>query len=336
MDLTHAPHRRRFLAGACTLGAASLLRIDSHAATDRQAEVSAVRFASWPTICTAPQYVAEPLLHAEGISEVKYVDGLYQPGEAAVGPAKADFDMDTPEMPLRYADQGIPIVALAGIHLGCYELFAHPPVRTIRDLKGRRIGVDGLFGSKRLLLSSMAAFVGMDPNRDIEWLDVPSADAMRLFAEGKVDAFLGYPPEPQQLRARKIGQVIVNTATDKPWSQYFCCILYSHRDFVRAYPATTKRVTRALLKAADLCAESPALAARQIVSRKFVQSHEMALESLHDVHYDAWRTYDPADTLRFYALRLRETGMVKSTPQKLLEQATDWRFLNEVKKELKA
>ena len=47
------------------------------------------------------------------------------------------------------------------------------------------------------------------------------------------------------------------------------------------------------------------------------------------------REYDPADTMRFYALRLHEAGMIKSSPQKLLAQATDWRFLNELKRELK-
>jgi hypothetical protein len=40
--------------------------------------------------------------------------------------------------------------------------------------------------------------------------------------------------------------------------------------------------------------------------------------------------------LRFYAFRLREAGMIKSTPQRLIAQGTDWRFLNELKRELKA
>ena len=33
-------------------------------------------------------------------------------------------------------------------------------------------------------------------------------------------------------------------------------------------------------------------------------------------------------------LRLHEAGMIKSSPQKIL-QGTDWRFFNELKKELK-
>ena len=56
---------------------------------------------------------------------------------------------------------------------------------------------------------------------------------MELFAEGKIDAFLGFPPEPQELRARNVGRVIVNSAIDRPWSQYFCSMLAGNREFVR-------------------------------------------------------------------------------------------------------
>ena len=76
----------------------------------------------------------------------------------------------------------------------------------------------------------MVAHVGLDPHKDIDWIASPHGNAMELFAQGKVDAFLGFPPEPQELRARKVGRVILNTATDKPWSQYFCCMVVGHRD----------------------------------------------------------------------------------------------------------
>jgi NitT/TauT family transport system substrate-binding protein len=52
--------------------------------------------------------------------------------------------------------------------------------------------------------------------------------------------------------------------------------------------------------------------------------------------YSKWREYDPEDTVRFYALRMNEIGMIKSSPQKIIAQGTDWRFLRELKKELKA
>jgi hypothetical protein len=41
------------------------------------------------------------------------------------------------------------------------------------------------------------------------------------------------------------------------------------------------------------------------------------------------------DAVRFYSLRLHEAGLIKSSPQKIIAQGTDWRFLNELKRELK-
>jgi NitT/TauT family transport system substrate-binding protein len=55
-----------------------------------------------------------------------------------------------------------------------------------------------------------------------------------------------------------------------------------------------------------------------------------------DVPYARWRDYDAEDTLRFYALRLHEAGMIRSSPQKIIATGTDWRFLNELKRELKS
>ena len=158
----------------------------------------------------------------------------------------------------------------------------------------------------------------------------------QLFAEGKVDAYMGFPPRPQELRARKIGRVIVNSATDRPWSQYFCCLVTGSREFVAKSPVATKRAIRAILKAADLCAAEPDRAARTLVDRNFTPRYDYVLQMLKELPYGKWRAYDPEDTIRFYALRLHEAGMLKSNPQKLIARATDWRFLNELKKELKA
>jgi NitT/TauT family transport system substrate-binding protein len=159
---------------------------------------------------------------------------------------------------------------------------------------------------------------------------------LELFAEGQIDAFLGFAPEPQELRARHIGHVIVNSAVDRPWSEYFCCMLTGNRDYVRKYPVATKRVLRAILKAADLCASEPARVARNIVERGFIGQYEYARQTLSELPYDRWREYDAEDTIRFYALRLHEAGLIKSTPNKIITENTDWRFLNEVKRELKA
>jgi NitT/TauT family transport system substrate-binding protein len=139
-------------------------------------------------------------------------------------------------------------------------------------------------------------------------------------------------PGPQELR----GRMILSLTTDKPWSEYFCCFAYGNRAFVRDHPVATKRYLRAILKAADVCATAPATAARRLVDGGFTPRYDYALQTLTELPYGRWREFDPEDTLRFYALRLNEIGMIKSSPKAILAEGTDWRFLNEVKRELKA
>ena len=106
-------------------------------------------------------------------------------------------------------------------------------------------------------------------------------------------------------------------------------------DYVNRYPVATKKVLRSILKAADLCVSDPRWVARQMVDRDFVPSYDNALQTLKDIRYDRWREFDPENSLRFYTLRMQETGMVKSSPQKIIADGTNWRFLDELKRELK-
>ena len=108
------------------------------------------------------------------------------------------------------------------------------------------------------------------------------------------------------------------------------------REFVEKYPVATKRAVRAILKAADVCARDPERAARYIVAKGDEPRYEVALEVVKSLSYGRWRTHNPDDSFRFHGLRLREAGLVNTPPNKLIAQGTDWRFLNELKKELKA
>lgn len=106
-------------------------------------------------------------------------------------------------------------------------------------------------------------------------------------------------------------------------------------DYVTRYPIATKRVLRALLKAADLCFSDPQGAAKQLIDGGFAAQYDYTLQTLRDVRYDRWRDFDPEDTIRFFALRMHEAGMIKTNPQKIIADGTNWSFLNELKRELK-
>jgi NitT/TauT family transport system substrate-binding protein len=107
----------------------------------------------------------------------------------------------------------------------------------------------------------------------------------------------------------------------------------ANADYVRDYPVATRRVLRATLKAADYCAAQPNRVARQLDDGCFTPRYDYALRMLHELAYDRRRESDAEDTMRFCALRLHEAGMTKSSPQKIIAKGTDWRFLNEVKRE---
>jgi NitT/TauT family transport system substrate-binding protein len=332
--------RRRFLTTLSTAAAAGVLGVPPARAGERELETRSVRiFVSRPGICVAPQYIAEPLLRAEGFTDIRFV-GLTAttgaPAAQAVGSGNADFTVSF-AAPLAIAiDGGAALTLLSGVHVGCFELFGNESVRSISDLKGKTVGVQGLGSSQHVYAAAMAAYVGLDPTKEIHWVINPSVKTTELYEKGQIDAFLGFPPEPQDLRARHIGHAVVNSAVDRPWSQYFCCMLAGNRDYVREYPIATKHVLRAILKAADLCVSDPHRVAKELVDGGFTDRYDYALQALGELPYDKWREYDPEDTLRFYALRLHEAGMIRSTPQKIIAEGTDWRFLDELKRELKA
>jgi len=290
-----------------------------------------------PSICVAPQYVAEQLLRDEGFTDVQYIP---KSGPKEIEPALASGEID---IAMHFAapnvlriDAGDPIVVLAGGHVGCFELFGTDQVNAIRDLRGRTVAVSDIGGPAHVFTASMAAYVGLNPDTDITWLPLAGPEAKQRLAEGTVDAFLGFPPDPQELRANKIGHSVVRSVVDRPWSQYFCCMVTGNRAFVQQNPVATKRALRAILKAADLCANEPARAAQLLVDGGYTPQLDYALNLMQELPYDKWRQYDHEDTIRFYSLRLREAGMIKSSPQAIIQKGTDWHFLNELKQELKA
>jgi NitT/TauT family transport system substrate-binding protein len=333
--------RRRFLGGMTIAGTAGLLGLHvRRVAAEPPPETTRLRLTKLPSTCRAPQWVAEELLAAEGFTEVQYVKvqsggrGTDLTGSALVAD-QVDLSMQFIGPSILQVDGGDPLVLLAGIQIGCFELFGSERVRAIRDLKGKTVAAGRLGGSGHTFLASMAAYVGLKPATDITWIDKPDWENLQLFVEGRADAMLAGPPLAQEARARKLGHVVVNTMLDRPWSQYFCCLMAGHRDFVRKYPIATKRALRAILKATDLCAREPERVAQFLVDEGYAERYDYTLQALQEIPYNRWREYDPEDTVRFHALRLHEAGMVKTSPQKIIAQGTDWRFLNELKKEMK-
>jgi len=329
--------RRDFMRGLTLAGTAGLLGVwPETASAEPSPETTTLKLGQSPGACIAPQYVAETLLRGEGFTTIQYVK---KAGRVSINEALAlgEISMSPGSVGphLIQVDSGNPISLIAPIHIGCFDLFGTDRIRTIRDLKGKTVGVTELGTGRHVFLAAAMAYVGLDPRKDVNFAVHSPAESIRLFAEGKIDAYQAFSEEVQELRAKKIGHVVLSSIADRPWSQYFCCFLAVNRDFASRYPVATKRALRAILKATDVCALEPEKAAKFVVDHGYAKDYDYVLPTLKAIPYDKWRMYDPEDTVRFYALRLHEAGMIKSSPQKIIAQGTDWRFLNELKKELK-
>lgn len=330
----------------CHLGRTGAL-IPAASIAQSSPDLNAIRLLQFSSTCQVPLYIAEEFLRREGFTAVEYVPSEQGVAAANLARGEVDIGMNFVGPNIVRLDAGDPIVIVAGGHIGCFELFASRRVRAIRDLKGKQIAIGSPKGEvEHIFLSAILAHIGLDPEHDVNWV-IPEpekwadkqAEAIKLLSEDKVDAYLAFPPTTLDMRARRIGHIILKSVADRPWSQYFCCMVIAHRDFVRLNPVATKRALRAILSAADLVAREPVRAARLLAARfKGMPLHgryDYALKLIREIPYGEWRDYDPEDTLRFYALRLREGGIIRGGPQQLIARGTDWRFLTELKKEMK-
>jgi NitT/TauT family transport system substrate-binding protein len=218
-------------------GAASLARMPRAFGGEGTLETTSVRITKNQGICYSPQYVAEEFLRDEGFTDIRSVDTPPTEIPTAIALGKVDFGLGYAPQFARDIDAGTAVTVIAGVMVGCVELFARDGIRGITDLKGKRVGVQAIGSLPNILLVLMAAQVGLHPEKDIDWVTDPKVKPKELFEQGKIDAFLGFPPEPQELRARGIGHVIVNTAVDRPWSQYYWCMLGANPAYVRNYPS---------------------------------------------------------------------------------------------------
>jgi NitT/TauT family transport system substrate-binding protein len=337
--------RRRFLqtsfslAAAGLAGAAALASARETLVEEAPPETTSLRLGQWSATCPAPLYIVDDVLREEGFTEVRYMPN---PGtlSESIARGETDFGQDFCAPTIVPIDAGAPMVMLAGVHPGCLELFARESIRSVVDLRGKKVGVSGVRANEHVLLSVVTASVGLDPTKDIDWVFRAPLEQSYLFAAGEIDAFLTVPPWAQELHAHNIGHVILHSGLDRPWSQYLCCMLIGAADFVRRNPIATRRVVRAMVRATEICAAKPDWVAQRLADRGFAHRYndyagqEYARQGLAEVDYRSWRDYDPEDTVRFYALRLRELGIIKSSPDTIIARGTDWRFIGEVRKEL--
>lgn len=130
--------RRGFLTAMSAAGALRLFRLPRVLAAEGPLETTSVRLFKRSLICSAaPQYAAEELLRAEGFKEIAYVEVPRTEMPQAFSDGRVDFTVTFAVNPIQAIDHGAPITILAGVHAGCYELFAREGLGRITELMGK-------------------------------------------------------------------------------------------------------------------------------------------------------------------------------------------------------
>jgi NitT/TauT family transport system substrate-binding protein len=149
--------RRDFVKGvAAFTGAAGLCAYDIKlAGAEPPLETTRIRMLRAPIVCISPQYVAEQLLHAEGFTDVEYIEPD-STGKIAdeIAQGKIDIGLKTAAYVVSAIDAELPIVVLAGIHAGCYELFGNNKIKIIPDLKGKSVAISAFGASEHVSMAN--------------------------------------------------------------------------------------------------------------------------------------------------------------------------------------
>ena len=139
--------RRRFMAALPLAGVAGLFSWPHQADADAPPEVTSVRLPKSPSICAAPKYLMQELLHTEGFTEVQYVSGQTNVLKRGLADGTIDFDVDFAPRHVVNIDRGMAVTILVGVHVGCFDLIAAEHIRRVADLRGKRIGISALESS---------------------------------------------------------------------------------------------------------------------------------------------------------------------------------------------
>jgi NitT/TauT family transport system substrate-binding protein len=300
-------------------------------------EITRIRVPRTYFACNTPFLFAEELLHEEGFTDVELVTAeLHYDffGKVADGVIDLAY-LFMPET--TYAiDQGLPLLILGPANAGCTQIWATEDIVGMGDLRGKRLGIGPIRSehpAHYAFITSILQWVGIEAGKDVELVTVNGSHVLTALGK-EVDAVWTWSPQTLTLATTRGSHVIFDSFAEDPWRQYSCCGIIARKEFVEEYPVATRRALRAIYQALDLSHNNPDLAVDRSIQKGWILTEDYARSSFAQLSFDTWRRYDPEDSLRFYGLFMHEAGLIKSTPEEIIQKGTDLTFFNELKQEL--
>ena len=175
---------------------------------------------------------------------------------------------------LKPIEQGLDVKFTGGIHRGCLRVqaAANGGIRTVKDLRGKRIGVPGMGTPPFIFANRVLGANGIDPGKEITWLVFPAGELGLALDKGEVDAVADSEPIGSMLVAQGKVRNVADQAADVPYRDEYCCAVLVNGKFLARNPKASAAATRALLKAAKWVETNPVAAAKLSVEGKYLAS----------------------------------------------------------------
>jgi NitT/TauT family transport system substrate-binding protein len=257
--------------GFCAL----LLSGSSKKSTAAPANSKHVRIGYIGLTCEAPIYVAyeKGFFKEEGL-EPELVKCAWANYKDNLALGSYDITHHLVMYFLKPIEQGLDVRFLAGIHRGCLRVQAGEKtnIKTIEDLKGKRIGVPGMGTPPFVFANRVFGTHGIDAGKDVTWKVYPAGELGLAIDKGEVDAVCNAEPIGSLLLSQGKVRNIADQMTDAPYKDEYCCEVIANGKWVDANPDTAARATRALLKGAKWVETNPKAAAVMAVEKKYLAS----------------------------------------------------------------
>jgi len=228
---------------------------------------------------------------------------------------------------LKPIEQGLDVKFTGGIHRGCLRVQApaRGSIRSIKDLRGKRIGVPGMGTPPFIFANRVLGANGIDPSKEITWLVFPAGELGLALDKGEVDAVADSEPIGSMLVAQGKVRNIADQAVDMPYADEYCCAVLVNGKFLKRNPKACAAATRALLKAAKWVEANPKAAAELSVKGKYLASTvDQNTVSISHLRYVP--SVSGAQTaVRLAAAEMKRAGMMK--PSTDVERLADKAFV---------
>jgi len=230
------------------------------------------------------------------------------------------------------AMQGLPFKILAVLtDKPLHSLVGRPEIKSISELRGKRIGTQRIGGSDQLAAEAILQAKGIDP-KEVQFVTLGGDEPVRveILKKGLVDAICTVPPGP--VRLSREGYNVLGGPKDLKIGNPISAIAVTDAR-LKSSREETKKVVRAILRGLRFMHERKEQTV-QIMGRWLNQTPDVAKDSYDSILPSFSADGGTSDKTFEFAIESRRATVRADRPV-ALSQIRDFTLLREVQKELR-